>query len=399
MPRGCASRSSHSRRDHAVSTNGTAQAPRDLTCRRCHSYQGRAILTRCACPSARSVPEAAAERALHRLRFYTSQNNLAPRSTDTPGDGLPAATSGTSRSHRLARTYGLCASSRPPASGWNAACTVCLHELEVYVRTHTHRAAWLTVVLLSVVVWASCNDSGSSPIAPSFPSIGGTTSGATVHGRVTNSSGVGPTTLSVAPAAEVSGDDGTPGLTVTIVETGQNAVVGANGEFTITGVRQLGNVTLSFSEVPGAAQGAPPVVINLQTPLAEDETLEVELSVDGAGGVLVNSVEIENGFGDDDSSDDAVAGDCVADDCAASDNSSDGDSSDDDSLSDGDSSDDDSSGSGVAGDCVADASDADSSDDDSSDGDSSDDDSSDGDSSDGDSSDDDSSGGCEPSVV
>ena len=153
---------------------------------------------------------------------------------------------------------------------------------------------------------ANCNGESGSPAAPSVFGPGGSSlSGATVHGRVSDSSGAGANTLSFAPADTVSGD-GAAGLTVEIADTGGlSAVVGDDGEFTISDVPRLDNVVLIISGGPGG-----PVNIDLDTPLAENETLEVELIVDAEGNIEVDDVEIEDDSSadgdslDDDSSDD-----------------------------------------------------------------------------------------------
>lgn len=222
-------------------------------------------------------------------------------------------------------------------------------NIEAFVRKHIGYASWLAVVLLSVVVLASCSGDNGSPVAPSRPGpggpgLGGPVSGATVHGRVNTSGGVSASPLSFAPAAAVSGD-AEPGLVVEVLDcmapTGCSAEVGPNGKFMITGLDAVADVVLRVSGpgVLGEAQDVP-----LGTSLGADGTLEVELSVNDGGNVRVDSIEIENDSPDDDSrgnddDDESVDDESVDDDDESHDDGSDDESADDDESED-DSSDD-----------------------------------------------------------
>ena len=102
-----------------------------------------------------------------------------------------------------------------------------------------NRIGRFTLILLVVTALAYCNDSGS-PTAPSFPSSGGSRSGATVQGTING--GRQSAALRTAATHTACGAD----IVVTLVETGEMTGVDcAGGEFMFTNVLP-GPVTLSF---------------------------------------------------------------------------------------------------------------------------------------------------------
>ena len=170
------------------------------------------------------------------------------------------------------------------------------------VTQHFNRIGQLTLVLLAVVALAYCSDSGS-PTAPSFPSSGGSRSGATVQGTI--NAGRQSAALRTAATHAACGPDITVTLLVDGTEQQSTVVDCAAGTFMFTNVPP-GSITLNISNGLSIDED-----FDLGD-LGDGETLEVEVTVDGT------SVEVE-AEREDSPSEDSVSEDSESEDSESED--------------------------------------------------------------------------------
>ena len=185
------------------------------------------------------------------------------------------------------------------------------------VTQYFNRIGRFTLILLAVTALAYCNDSGS-PTAPSFPSSGGSRSGATVQGTI--NAGRQSAALRTAATNSPCGTHITVTLTPELGDPTlelETDVDCAGGTFMFTNVPP-GRFTLNFFLL---GEGGSPVLdqtTGLIEGVCEGCTLEVEVTiVDNV--VDVVEIEREDSPSEDSVSDDSVSEDSVSEDSVSED--------------------------------------------------------------------------------